>query len=58
MNSNQKEEFRYIFAGMALQGMLASGKRDEDKMKDIATDAVLYASYLIDELEAAFPTKK
>lgn len=58
MNSNQKEEFRFIFAGMALQGMLASGKRDEDKMKDVAIDAVLYASYLIDELEATFPIKK
>ena len=58
MNISQREEFRYFFAGMALQGMLASGKRDEDKMVDVATDAVLYASFLIDELEAAYPTKK
>ena len=43
MNSNQKEEFRFIFAGMALQGMLASGKGDEYKMKNVAIDAVLYA---------------
>lgn len=58
MNSNQKEEFRYQFAGMAMQGMISNhvcmenlAKKDISIGPFIAYQAALYADNLINELE-------
>lgn len=65
MNSNQKEEFRYWYAGLALQGLLSNTKYMEKKALElkvynlgendmeryVAVDAVDCADALIAELE-------
>lgn len=65
MNMNQKEEFRYWFAGLALQGILSNntymqkkclelrdmGLGEHDAEKYIVVDAVDCADALIAELE-------
>ena len=62
MNSNQKEEFRFMFAGMAMQAHISNQtfmknleieweKRKTEIPKSVAVYAVAYADALIDELE-------
>lgn len=61
MNINQKEEFRYLYAGMALQGIIqgcltndpksAKVISDEDTIKAFATLSKRFANALVDELE-------
>ena len=51
MNSNQKEEFRYQYAGMAMQSLIAHGHPDVHDPKGCAKRAVLFANALINELE-------
>lgn len=62
MNSNQKEEFRYQFAGMAMQAILSSALQDKDPlsalammtnegMEGTAKIAAGYADALIKELD-------
>lgn len=61
MNSNQKEEFRYQFASMAMQALLEPGNAqflrdmafDNNKQfaSMLAENAVFYADILIAELD-------
>lgn len=61
MNSNQREEFRYQFAGMAMQALLEPGNAqflrdmafDNNKQfaKMLAENAVFYADAIIAELD-------
>lgn len=51
MNSNQKEEFRYIFAGMAMIGLVIHGYPDLYNSKQTAKKAKKFANALIEELE-------
>lgn len=62
MNITQKEEFRYQYAGMAMQAHISNKafmknleiefeKRKNDIPKAVAAYAVDYADALIDELE-------
>lgn len=55
MNMNQKEEFRYWYAGLAMQGILASpvveGVDPNPSVEEIVRHSVTLADALIDELE-------
>jgi hypothetical protein len=50
MNISQKDEFRYIFAGLAMMGMVS---RSGIKLltKQIAHEAVIMADALIEEID-------
>ena len=50
MNISQKEEFRFIFAGLAMMGMVS---RSGIKLltKQIAHEAVIMADALIEEID-------
>lgn len=49
MNINQREEFRYIYAGLALQGILSEGVNYSEK--SVVAASVRWADLLIAELE-------
>lgn len=53
MNLNQKEEFRYIYAGQAMQGILSEGVNYTEK--SVVEASVRYADLLIAELEKEKP---
>ena len=63
MTTTQKEEYRYLFAGMAMHAILSSALQEEDpkaalrmmlhkSMEGTAILAVDYADALIKELES------
>lgn len=51
MNSNQKEEFRFIFAGMALQVLITKGQYEPYNADKAVKFAVWSANALIAELD-------
>ena len=61
MNINQKEEFRYLYAGMAMQALLEPGNgqflrnmafgNNKQFASMLVENAVFYADALIAELE-------
>lgn len=51
MNINQKEEFRYIFAGLAMMGLVVHGHPDLYNSRQTAKKAKKFANALIEELE-------
>lgn len=55
MNMNQREEFRYIYAGLAMLGILASpvveGVDPNPSVEEVVRHSVVLADALIDELE-------
>lgn len=51
MNSNQKEEFTYWYAGLAMQGLIAHGGPDLYNSTNCAKKAVRFAKALVKELE-------